>query len=73
MNTTLLCITTLLYIYIHTTYVVALVHAPDGGLAALAPLGVLARCKKGQIKIIELKKNLLKPVKKCCHLKHCYY
>ena len=40
----MLCITTLLCTYIHIPYVPALVHAPDGGLAALAPPGVLARC-----------------------------
>ena len=38
----MLCTTTLLCTYSHIPYVPALVHAPNGGLAALAPPGVLA-------------------------------
>ena len=45
------------FVCFHTTYVDAPVHAPDGGLAALVSPGVLALCKKGQIKITELEKN----------------
>ena len=42
MNTTLLCKTC--FVFFHNTYVVAPEHVPDGGLASLAPPGVLARC-----------------------------